>query len=118
MIRITLNDLEFNTHLGLHAEEKKIAGLFIVNVELLFSETVGIINELEDTINYSKVYEIVKQRMHQNSNLLETVAMEIGSQILSEFLNITFIRIDITKQHPPISGFMGRVGVSWFKNID
>ena len=118
MIRITLDDLEFYSHIGIHGEEQKIAGLFIVNVELLYQERVGIINELSETINYVKVYEIVKQRMKQNSALLENVAMEIGSQLLSEFLNIKFIRIDITKQHPPIAGFVGKVGVSWFKNID
>jgi dihydroneopterin aldolase len=47
--------------------------------------------------------------------LLETVIMDIGNTIKSNYDNIRSISIHLKKLHPPITGFQGAVGVSWHK---
>ena len=75
------------------------------------------INHLDETINYTRLYNIIKDRMQIPSKLLEPLAMEIGTSMKKEILQIQVISIKITKMHPPISGFQGSVAVSWHKEF-
>lgn len=116
MISVNLRDLIFYCSHGILSEEKTLKGTFKVCVEILFEEHTRI-HKIDETIDYTKVYDIVKQRMDVHYALLETLAMDIGSDIFLNEPQIKYIRIDIQKVHPPIEGVTGSVGVSWFKNF-
>ena len=118
MITIYLKDLLFYNAHGLFPGEDIVESGFIVNVELLFEHQDQPIVDIDKTIDYTKLYDIVKQRMDIPTPLIETIAMNIGNEIIEKFPFIKFIKIDIQKQHPPISGMIGSVGVNWFKNIN
>jgi 7,8-dihydroneopterin aldolase/epimerase/oxygenase len=113
MVTIHLNKLLFHSYHGVHEEEKLIGGEFEVNVSIQYHETSLPIKHLNETINYATVFEMVKARMQQPTELLETIATELATEILDTFSIAEEINISITKLHPPIVAIQGSVGVSF-----
>ena len=116
MIKIELHNLRFFAHHGMYEEEKKVANEFDVDLEVSFeaNETITSINE---SINYVKLYELVKKFMLQEQRLLETIAMNITNAIHEQFPQVTKISITITKKYPPVINFSGNVAVSYEKEF-
>lgn len=112
MMFIHLHDVVFYAKHGLHEEEKLIGGEFLVNLSAGYHAG-NIINTINDTVDYVAVYEMVKDQMSKPTPLLETIAMEISSQILAQFSIVQEVHISIKKLHPPIAAFQGYVGVSY-----
>jgi len=81
-----------------------------------FPETSPIIN-LDQTINYQNLFEIIEKRMMVATELLETLVTKIVDDIEMAFPFIKQVEISITK-NPPINGFNGNVAVSLKKNIE
>ena len=117
MVSINLTDVLFNNGHGILHGENIVNNNFKVSVQVLFDEG-ELISSLLKSIDYVNIYEIVKQRMEIVNPLLETLAMNIGNDIYSKYSFVNFIRVDIQKLEPPIVGFIGSVGVSWFKNFN
>lgn len=99
-------------HHGLYAEETQIGQWFEVNIELSFTAQENILS-IEQTPDYSRIYDWVKKRMQTPTPLLETLAQEIIQGVIEMNKSISHIKITIFKQEPPISTFQGRVGVSY-----
>ena len=102
---IKLKDMQFYAYHGVLAQETKVGNNYVVNVcmsanLLRACET----DNVEDTISYAAVYDLVKAEMEQPSKLLEHVAMRIYKSIKSEFPQITTLEIRLAKNNPPISG--------------
>jgi len=114
MISIELHNLRFFAHHGMYEEEKKVANEFIVDLVVSFevNETITSINE---SINYIRLYELVKKFMLQEQKLLETIAMNIVSAIHQQYPIVKKISITITKKYPPVINFSGNVAVSYQK---
>ncbi|MEO9210198.1 MAG: dihydroneopterin aldolase [Ginsengibacter sp.] len=115
MITIRLEQLRFNAYHGIHEEEKILGNTYIVDCLLTFPEFEKVIQSIDETINYVKVYDIIKKRMAIPTSLLETVIMEIGIEIENHFPQLKSIQLSIKKLHPPIKGMEGTVGVNWEK---
>jgi len=114
VITIELHNLRFFAHHGMYDEEKKVANEFDVDLDVSFeaTQTIGSINE---TINYVKLYELVKKHMLQPQRLIETLAMNIPNAIHEQYSQVKRIAITITKKYPPVINFSGNVGVSYVK---
>ena len=112
MLSINLNNLSFFGYHGLYEEERVNGNTFIVNATVKFTpqET---ITTIAQTIDYSSVYELIKQRMSIPTFLLETIVMEIAEAVLKDFSMAEEIHITLTKENPPIADFRGSVGVSY-----
>ncbi len=115
MITIHLHNVIFYSYHGILEEEKISGNEFEFSADIEFREEDQVINSIHQTINYVDVYEIIKHRMSIPTALLETVIMDIGNTIKSNYDNIRSISIHLKKLHPPITGFQGAVGVSWHK---
>lgn len=113
MITVSLYNLRFFSFHGIHEEEKTIAGEFEVNVELKYEQDKTVVTHIGQTIDYSTVYALVKERMSRPTPLLETIAMELAHTIKKMFPVIKEITIRIKKVHPPIPAFTGEVAVSY-----
>jgi dihydroneopterin aldolase len=116
MFTINLHNLIFHSFHGVHEEERILGAEFIVNAELSFKETNTIIS-LEQTIDYVKIYALIKQRMSVPTALLETVAQGLADSIYAIDNRIASISINIKKTNPPIENFQGSVGVSFKKDF-
>lgn len=102
---IKLNDMQFYAYHGVLAQETKVGNNYVVNVcmnanLLRACET----DNVDDTISYAIVYDLVKAEMEQPSKLLEHVAMRIYKSIKSKFPQIITLEIRLAKNNPPISG--------------
>jgi dihydroneopterin aldolase len=79
-------------------EEKIIGNEFVVNVEIVLLNE-QIILDLNQSIDYSKVYEIIKDIMKTPTPLLETIVVNISDAIYAYNKNIKEINIKIEKKN-------------------
>lgn len=112
---VHLKGLEFFGYHGWHTEEGIAGAKFLVDVDVFFQSDV-VIEQLEDTINYVAIFELLKNNMSQPVKLLETLAENSCEQIRSLDKRISSINIKITKLNPPILNFIGTVSVSLSKS--
>lgn len=110
---IELSRLRFFSNHGLYAEEEKLGAEFEVNVVIRYAATGGSVNNLNDTVDYVAVYEMVKEEMATRSDLLETTAIRIASKLKERFQKIVSVRITLKKIAPPITNFTGDVSVTY-----
>ncbi len=113
MLTIELSKLRFHAFHGLYEEEKKLGGDFEVNVTVIhYPENIPVLH-LKDTIDYSSVYELIKEIMVQPEPLLETVATIIATEILRKFSQAEEVSVEIAKLNPPIIAFEGRAAIRY-----
>lgn len=116
-LEVQLEGLSFYSFHGLYPEEKKLGGRFIVDAKFQFTAPSVPINSIEQTPDYSAIYELIKQSMHRPTELLETLAMQMADDIHSQFPIIETAEISIKKVQPPIVGFTGSVLVKFTKSF-
>lgn len=116
LITIHLDKLEFFAHHGLHDEEAITGTNFIVSVALSFNPAEKI-EHLQQTINYTEVYNIIEKHMQHPVALLEMLAENMADEIIAHDKRIRDISIRINKVQPPIRGFRGEVGITFQKDI-
>jgi len=117
MITINLKQLRFFAHHGLYEEERKVSNEFIVDLEVSLESTSDVITKMTETINYIKLYELVKKHMLQTTDLLETLATAITEDIHSSHAQVKRVSISITKKYPPVINFSGNVAVNYVKEF-
>ena len=115
-IKSELNDLRFHAFHGLYPEEKKTGSEFKVDVSFEFLPEKEIIQTLEETIDYSEVFALIKEQMEIPRELLETLVADMALAIHVRFTSIKSIQIAVTKLYPPIPGFAGNVRVSFSRS--
>ena len=91
--------MEFHGYHGVNPEERSIGQRFIVTLRIHGNFRVpGESDNLEDTINYSEVYELVRKVVEGKAhNLIESVAETIAKHILSSFQTVA-VTVQVTKQ--------------------
>ena len=84
MDKITLSKMEFEGHTGCFDFEKQNGQKFIVSLELFADRIKGCYtDELADTIDYSKIYEVTKKTVTEDrGNLIEALARKISDNVL------------------------------------
>ncbi len=109
---ITIKNMEFYAFHGCFDEEQRIGTHFSVDISF---ETSSVLAEktdkVEDTVDYSKVYQVIKQEMNKPSHLLEHVARRIINAIKQGFPAIEKISVEVKKLNPPVGGKMDYVSV-------
>ena len=93
-------------------EEAVLGGHFIVNVwvEADTSE-VEKTDDLNDTVDYVKIIEIVKEQMAIRSNMIENPAKRIVDTILA--LNkVQKVTVEVEKIQPPIDASFDKISVT------
>ncbi len=75
-------------------------------------------DDLNDTISYADINDIIHQEMKIKSKLLEHVAGRIISKIHDSFPQIDYIRLKLTKTAPPMQGEMKGASVELEKALN
>lgn len=112
MFSIHLHQLQIHAYHGLYEEEKVLGNDFIIDLTVEYQPTGLPVQELEQTVNYVSLYELVRKHMQVATPLLETVVSNIAIDILAQFSLSEQVNISIRKLHPPIAQFIGATGVS------
>jgi len=109
---ISLEGMEFFAHHGCFEEEQIIGNLFIVDFHYE-SDTAEAekTDDLDITINYQSVYNIVKNEMQIKSKLLEHLARRILDKICERYPGIVDAEIKISKINPPVGGKVEKVSI-------
>lgn len=68
-------------------------------------------DSVDDTLNYAHIYNIVKEEMALQSNLVEHVAGRIGQRVLAEFPLADNVRVEVVKLNPPMGAACDGAGV-------
>jgi dihydroneopterin aldolase len=113
MLKIELSKMQFHGYHGVHEDESKAGGDFEVNIVVYFKPVALPVRHLNETIDYTQLYAVVKQRMERRTRLLETLATEIADEILNSFLSVQEAEVSIKKLNPPIPFFNGTVAASY-----
>lgn len=115
MLKISLQQLLFRGYHGLYKEEQSTGNQFEVDLEVYFDETSDRIVDLQDTINYGTLYDLVKARMDVPEPLLETLAMDIAQKIKNRYPFIKEINVSVSKLILPLLNFQGKTSVTYSK---
>lgn len=117
MITVELRNILFHAHHGLHKDERKTGNEFSVDLSVRYKPEKKKIVDIDETINYVTLYEILKKEMSHPTDLLETLAIRITESIKDEFKQVKDLEITITKLNPPITNFQGKVSITYKKEF-
>lgn len=104
---IRLNKMRFYAFHGVMPQENSTGHEFEVNLSLEADVTSALeSDEVEDTINYAEVFDLVKTEMKEPSKLIEHVAGRIFRKVKEQYPQLTAIEVRVAKLHPPVKGEM------------
>lgn len=119
-VKIGLEGLVFFTYHGVFEAEQKIGNRYTVDLELEAAVSATALQEdqLEGTIDYGAIYQVVQSVMQQPSKLLEYLAEQINQKCLQQFPAISRITTSVAKHNPPIAGLCQQAKVSITQSRD
>jgi dihydroneopterin aldolase len=113
MSTIRLKNVRIFTNHGCLVEEEKIGSDYLVNLTITASLTKAAkTDNLNDTVDYVHLQNIIKSEMAQRSKLLEHVGQRILDKIFTELPLVKKATISISKLNPPIGGDVAEVVVT------
>ncbi len=118
MDKIYINQMEFYGYHGVFPEETKLGQRYVVDVTLETNlKEAGKTDDLDKTINYAEIYEVVKAIVEGPPyKLVEAVAETISEQIIERFSLVIACTIKVIKPNPPIAGHYHSVAVEIVRN--
>ena len=110
---IHVNDMEFYGYHGVFPEETKLGQRFRLTVTLAVDlQKAGGTDDLAHTVNYGEVYQVCRSVVEgEPKKLVEAVAEEVASRLLSEFQLVKGIRALMIEPDPPIPGHYKSVAI-------
>ena len=112
MALITVEGIRLYAYHGHLPGEAKLGGHFIVNVWVTADTSeVEKTDDLNDTVDYVKIIEIVKEQMAIRANMIEHPARRIVDAILP--LNkVKKVKVEVEKIEPPIDDIFDKISVT------
>ena len=107
---IALEGMEFYSYHGYYDEEQRFGGKYLVDIYLTtdLDSLMDMSDNLEETINYERVYGICKEIMGIKTRLIETIGYRIMERVLQLSVRIQKVRIRVSKLNPPLLGKVNR----------
>jgi dihydroneopterin aldolase len=119
MSKIFLEDVKIYAYHGVLPEENTIGTYYLLNLEIhtdLWKASES--DDLNDTISYADINDIIHGEMKIKSKLLEHVAGRIISKTYEQFPEISYIKLKITKTAPPMQGEMKGASIELEKSFN
>lgn len=108
---ISVEGIKLHAYHGCFKEEQMIGCEYTVDIKIKTSLEKSILTDaLEDTVDYTRVYDIVKQEMSISSKLIEHVAGRILNRLEKE-LKASKFEVKVNKFNPPVHGEVKCVSV-------
>ena len=109
---ITVEGIRIFAYHGHLPEEAILGGHFVVNVWVsLDTNKVEKTDDLNDTVDYVKIIEVVKQQMAIRAKMIEVPAKKIVDEILS-LNNVQKVKVEVEKSQPPIEATFDKISVT------
>ena len=109
---ITVEGIRVFAYHGDLPEEEKLGGHFIVNVWITADTSeVEKTDNLNDTVDYARIIDIVKKQMAIRSNMIEHPAKRIADAILP-LHKVQKVKVEVEKIQPPIDATFDKISVT------
>lgn len=110
---IEIEGMEFYAYHGHFKEEQVVGNKFLVNISIETNcSKAGISDNLNDALDYQKVYTLIKEEMEKKSFLLENICSRILDKLYHQFNSIEKASIKVSKINPPMGGQIKKVSVT------
>ncbi len=108
-----MKNLGFYGYHGVLGEENRLGQKFFFDVKLFLDlKKAGETDSVTDTVNYSEVYEIIKEIVeNKRFQLIEALGEYIANSILQRYEKVLEIAIIIRKPEAPVPGIYDYFGV-------
>ncbi len=100
--KVSLEGVRFFAFHGFYPEEQVLGTEFILDIDASLDVFDNGKDDLANTVNYVRLFEIASEEMKITRKLIETVAHSILERIRHEFLAVQTIRVSIRKLNPPM----------------
>ena len=109
---VFIRNIKFHALHGVMPQERCVGGDFIVSVEVMADVRKAFeTDDVEDTVNYALLYDVIKKEMLTPSSLLEHVANRIAKAIFDKFDSAAEVSLEIIKTNPPMGAQCDGAGV-------
>lgn len=109
---IFVNDIQLHAYHGVMPQEQLTGNDYLVSVSAQYPIDKAIAtDDVQHTLNYAMVYDIVKEEMGISSKLVEHVAGRIAQHLMKQFADISAVRVRVTKLNPPMGAQCAGAGV-------
>lgn len=103
--KVGLEGMRFRAYHGVYPEERVTGGAYIVSVWLEFEfEKDQTFENIDETVDYERVYEVTKEVMSEPTPLIETIAVKIGNSLKNHFKKVISAEVKVEKLNPPVKG--------------
>ena len=110
-MKILFEEIKLFAYHGFYEEEQKSGHWFSIDLEIEVSENKSLNDDLQNTFNYEIAYRICVDEMKRTQKLLETVAQNILTKILSSDA-VMSATIKLFKHSPHKMPDVKKVGIS------
>lgn len=104
MRTIGLEGMRFYALVGIHPEEKILGNEIEVSIYVTLNSDELKQDQLEETLDYAKVYDTIKIILQEKMRLLETACKKIQIAIADLSDDVIKVKVRIAKIYPPIAG--------------
>jgi dihydroneopterin aldolase len=93
---------------GVHPHERELGRTISVDIDLMLdARPAGETDDLSCALDYSQVYNVVKEVTEKGSyKLLEAIAENIAKRLLSAFSQATEVIVKVRKREPSVGGWV------------
>ena len=109
---IFLKELRFFAHHGVGEQETHVGNEFTIDLRIKTDIAKAMrTDNVDDTVSYADIYEVIKQEMNIPSKLLEHVVGRIARRLFRDFPTIEALELKLYKRNPPMGADIAAAGV-------
>ncbi len=109
---VFIDGIRMHARHGVLAQERLTGNDYTIDVDAEYDVSAAMrSDQVDDTLNYASVFNIVKTEMNIPSQLIEHVAGRIADHLMKDFPAIKSLKIRIRKENPPMGADCDGAGV-------
>ena len=109
---ILINGLRLYAYHGVMPQERTVGAYFTIDLKLETDFTAAMdTDQLDGTVSYADVCDVIRREMAIPSQLLEHVGGRIVKALCQSFPAITAIRLRLVKDNPPMGADVQGAGI-------
>ena len=110
---IEIENMEFYAYHGHFKEEQQVGNRFLINIKIKTNLSAAANSDnLNDALDYQKVYRLIQKEMKTKSFLIENIGKRILDALETEFRGqAETIVLKLSKMNPPLGGKVEKVSI-------